>query len=132
MRIVMDTNVLVSSFWGGPPKIIVDSCRSGRIRLLASAAILEEYFSVLSRFGVPDEDMDLLEALFADAKRVEIYSPNTQIHVIKEDPSDNKFPECAVAAKANCIVSGDKHLRKLESFRGIPILSPRRFLKEIP
>ena len=132
MRIVLDTNVLVSSLWGGPPKKIMESCRSGLITLLASPSILEEYFSVLSRFEIPDEDMDLSEALFADPKRVEIYSPNTPVHAIKQDPSDNKFLECALAAKADFIVSGDKHLRKLESFGGIPILPPRRFLKEIP
>ncbi len=49
--------------------------------------------------------------------------------VIQVDPSDDKFLECAVAGKAICIVTGDKHLLKLLKFRGISILKPREFVE---
>ncbi len=48
--------------------------------------------------------------------------------VVPDDPSDNKFLECAVAGKATCIVSGDKHLLKLSPFGNCDILKPRDFL----
>jgi len=49
--------------------------------------------------------------------------------VIQDDPSEDRFLECAVAGKADCIISGDKHLLKLVEFQGIPILKPAAFLK---
>lgn len=57
----------------------------------------------------------------------EIVIPTPLQPVIQADPSDNKFLECAVAGKATCIISGDKHLLKLHEFNGIPILKPREF-----
>lgn len=131
MRIVLDTNVVVSSLWGGPPKKIMEACRSGRVKLLLSRPILDEYFAVLSRFDLQDEDADLLEALFADRKRTEMLSPGVQVRAVAADPSDNKFLECAVEGRADYLVSGDKHLLGLETFRGIPILTPRAFLNHI-
>jgi predicted nucleic acid-binding protein len=50
--------------------------------------------------------------------------------VIQADLSDDKFLECAVAGKAFCIASGDKHLLKLLHFRGIPILRPRELMEK--
>lgn len=131
MRIVLDTNVVVSSLWGGPPKQILDACRAGRVKLLLSRPILDEYFAVLARFDLQDEDADLLEALFADRKRTELLSPGIQLRVVAADPSDDKFLECALAGKAGYVVSGDKHLLALKSFRDIPILSARAFLKHL-
>ena len=131
MRIVVDTNVVVSSLWGGPPKKVMKACQAGKAKLILGPPILEEYFAVLSRFEVSDEDMDFFQALFADLNRVEIFSWTTHLRVIKEDPSDDKFLECALEGQANFIVSGDKHLLQLGSFRGISIISLRRFLSEI-
>lgn len=128
MRIVLDTNIIVSSLWGGPPRKIMESCRAGHFKLLLSRPILEEYVAVLSRFEVQEEDMDYFEALFVDPKRTENVSPTVRVRLIKEDPSDDKFLECALSGKADFIVSGDKHLLGLESFHGIPIITPRAFL----
>ncbi|OGR87982.1 MAG: hypothetical protein A3J74_03665 [Elusimicrobia bacterium RIFCSPHIGHO2_02_FULL_57_9] len=52
-----------------------------------------------------------------------------RISAIAADPSDNRVLECAVAAKAQCIASGDKHLLDLGQFGGILILSPNKFLQ---
>lgn len=131
MRIVLDTNVVVSSLWGGPPKRIMEACFACRVKLLISRPILDEYFSVLSRFDLQDEDADILEALFADRKRTEMLAPEVHIRAIAADPSDNKFLECAVEGRAEYLVSGDKHLLGLKLFRGIPILAPRAFLRRI-
>lgn len=131
MRIVLDTNVLVSSLWGGPPKGVLDACRAGRVRLLLSLPILDEYLAVLGRFDLPDEDADLFGSLFADPDRTELCAPAIRIRAVPDDPADDKFIECAVAGKADRIVSGDRHLLKLRTFRGIPILKPRKLLDEL-
>ena len=47
-----------------------------------------------------------------------------------DDPDDDKFLACALASKAKLIVSGDKHLLRVSSYRGIVILSPRKFIDE--
>jgi len=51
------------------------------------------------------------------------------ISAISEDPADNKFIECAVAADAKSIISGDRHLLNLKAYKGIRILPPTGFLK---
>lgn len=51
-----------------------------------------------------------------------------EISAIQEDPDDNLVLACAIAAKAEVIVSGDNHLKKLGAFRAIPIVPPREFL----
>ncbi len=54
-----------------------------------------------------------------------------KIAIITADPSDNKFLECAIAGKADCIVSGDKkHVLPLKHYQKIPILSPKEFLDQ--
>ena len=131
MRIVLDTNVLVSSLWGGAPARVMEAVRRGRAKLLVSGPILDEYISVIARFEPAEEDRDMFEALFADPGRAELVAPAHRIRAVREDPSDDKFLECAVAGRADALVSGDKHLLRLDPFRGIPVLTPRRFLEKL-
>jgi uncharacterized protein len=51
--------------------------------------------------------------------------------VIGDDPDDDRILECALAGKADLVVSGDRHLRKLKSFRGIGIVHPSDFLRTL-
>ena len=55
--------------------------------------------------------------------------PPEPLGVVSADRSDDMFLACALAAQAECIISGDKHLLDLKNFAGIPILTPRQFLK---
>jgi hypothetical protein len=63
-------------------------------------------------------------------KVVVIIRSGARLDVIKDDPSDNKYLECAVEGKADYIISGDKHLTDLQFFRGIKIMDPAKFLKQ--
>jgi predicted nucleic acid-binding protein len=47
-----------------------------------------------------------------------------------EDPDDDKFIACALAGRCRVIVSGDGHLLKVSGFRGLTVMSPRRFIDE--
>ena len=54
-----------------------------------------------------------------------------KLDVIKQDPKDNKFLECAVAAHASYVLSGDQHLLNQKQYRDILIFSPRQFLEKL-
>ena len=62
---------------------------------------------------------------------VEIIIPQITLEVIKEDPPDNRILECAVAGQADLIVSGNRHLLRLKSYEGIPIVRPIDFLRTL-
>ena len=54
--------------------------------------------------------------------------PTENLRIVANDPDDDRILECALAANANVIVSGDQHLLKLGRFRTISITTPRQFL----
>lgn len=129
-RLVVDTNVLVASFLGmGPPRQILHRIRDGQDLLCLSPPIVTEYLGVLRRGEVSDTLLLSLLDLFRDPERVLLVEPSIRVALIHEDPQDNMFLECAIAAHAGFIISGDRHLRKITAFRGIPILSPREYLR---
>ncbi len=57
-----------------------------------------------------------------------VVEPREAIEVIAKDPDDNRILEAAVAGKAEMIISGDRHLLDIRSFRGVPVVTPRQFL----
>ena len=132
MKVVIDTNVFVSSLLNpaGSPRKVIDLWRFEKITLCLSKAILEEYFELLDRFGLTAKPMgeQFLRLFQSRYNQIFVASP-AAIKAVPEDPHDDKFIECAVAAKANVIVSGDGHLQKLKSYKSIQILSPAEFLK---
>lgn len=129
MKVVLDTNVFVSSFFGGNPKKIIDLWKNGKITLCVSDKILDEYVSVLTRLGLDTKAVEELLALFKKGFNMEFAFKTPELHVVEADPEDNKFIECAVALKCFYIVSGDKHLKNIKSYKGIKILSPKEFLE---
>ena len=54
--------------------------------------------------------------------------PRQILNRIRKDSADNMFLECALEARADCVISGDRHLKRIGAFGGIPILSPREYL----
>jgi uncharacterized protein len=62
----------------------------------------------------------------------EVVKPKRRLHVVRHDPSDNKFLECAVAGKARVIISGDNDLLSLGHYRQIRIQTPAQFLADNP
>lgn len=136
IRVVVDTNVFVSSFFGGNPRKVMDLWKTGQVTLCLSKPIVEEYVDVLARLGLQNErELDELLGVFARGFHVLFTATTPQLHVVKEDPDDDKFVECAVALKANFIISGDRRLAAVEEYMGIRIVSPKEFLsryKDLP
>jgi putative PIN family toxin of toxin-antitoxin system len=127
-RVVADTNVLVSAIqFGGKPKELLNLAADGHIDLAISEPIVEETLRVLrDKFHrTPDELGETGKQLRVLARTV---APTETINAVEADPSDDRILECAVAADAEVILSGDTHLLTLASFRGIPIQRVGEFL----
>ena len=130
MRVVVDTNIFISSFFGGNPRKIIDLWKKGAISLCLSKDILDEYVDVLDRIGLEDErEIEELLSLFAKGINIIFTTKTPKIKVVKEDPDDDKFIECAIALKAEVIITGDKALKAIKEYLGIKILTPQQFLK---
>lgn len=131
-RVVIDTNIFVSSFFGGKPKKVIDLWKQGQITICLSQHIIEEYIDVLMRLGLQNEQQ--IEALLDVFTRNyhSVYTAQTPElgAVVKNDPDDDKFVECAIALQAEYIISGDKALLEVGKYMNVSILSPADFLKE--
>jgi putative PIN family toxin of toxin-antitoxin system len=128
MRAVVDTNVLISAlFWGGTPRRVVDLAATGRFRAVTSPELLGELETVLAEdFGLPQEKVELV--LRDILSYAEVITPVAAPEVPVRDLSDAKVLACAVAAGADCIVTGDQDLLSLGSAGDISIITPRAFL----
>ncbi len=128
-RIVLDTNVIISALlFGGNPRQILLKIINGEIRLGISPALLEKLREVLSRkkFNLTEQFVEM--TLYEIEGLGDPVFPRKKIKLIDKDPEDNKVLECALEYKADMIISGDEHILGLGTFRGIPILTPAKYL----
>ena len=130
IRVVLDTNVLVSGLlFGGTPGKLLDLWKTGTIRLIMSRVMLDEFLRVLAypKLRLSEEEIHYL--LYVEVlPHVEMVKVHPGPILIPMDPSDDMFLQCAVAAGAKYIISGDRHLLQLKSYKRINILSPAEFL----
>jgi hypothetical protein len=132
MIVVLDTNVFISSFFGGNPRRIIDFWKAGRLTIGLSPAIIEEYIEVLGRLGLTGEpELKEIVDLFAAGTGILFTANPPDLRVVKADPDDDKFIACAVALKAEVIVTGDKALRAVKSFGSTRIRTPAEFLNSL-
>ncbi len=129
MRVVVDTSVFVSSFFGGYPRQVIDLWKRGEITLCLSRQIVDEYVRVLQSLGLEEEELEEILALFARGVHCLFTSKTPSLRIIGEDPADDKFFECAVALKAEYIVSGDAAVVRVEDYMGIKVTRPREFVR---
>jgi putative PIN family toxin of toxin-antitoxin system len=131
LRAVVDTNVLISGlFFGGWPYRVLEGWRDGRVEIVVSQGILEEYWAVARRLSREFPGVDagpFLEMLSARARVVEAADLPAPVCV---DPADDKFLACALAGGARVIVSGDRGLQRVSGHRGIDVVGPRRFVEQ--
>ena len=131
-RIVLDTNVTIAAFfWNGNPRKIFELAKKQKVKLFYSQPILEEFIRVLAypKFGLTNNEMlPIVNDFIKTGNKISVTS---KLNVIKEDPTDNIFLECATDAKAQYIISGDHHLLDLKNYNKIQILNPKEFLETI-
>ncbi len=127
--VIVDTNVFVSGiFFSGPPHTILDAWRQGKLTLVVSPAILDEYRRVAHELADQFPGVDPgppLEFLAIHARLVNAPELPQQVCT---DADDDMFLACAVASGAKVIASGDKALLKTFGYSGIEVLKPRDFV----
>jgi putative PIN family toxin of toxin-antitoxin system len=134
MRAVVDTNILVRAIIRpqGTVGPVLLRLRQGEYTLLYARSLLEELIDVLNRPRIRDKYSltggDIQTVLGLILLRGEEVTPVERIAACR-DPKDDKFLEVAVAGQADAIVSGDQDLRVLHPYAGIPIVTPRAFLR---
>lgn len=134
MLIVLDTNVIISPLLSpdGPPAEILVRWEAEEFAAATSPPLLSElehtlrYPKILRLLKQPQETIPALLKRFLAAAVV--VRPSSTVHTVRDDPADNRVLECAVAAGASYIVTGDEHLLKLREHAGIVILRPAEFI----
>jgi uncharacterized protein len=127
--VVFDTNIFFSAVgWQGRPYECLEQARLGAVEGVTSQVLIDELAEKLrEKLLFSDEQIDdTLADLLGYIRIVRVVE---QLSVITSDPDDDRVLECAVAAGAHYIVTGDRrHLLPLGTFRGIAIISPAEFL----
>jgi putative PIN family toxin of toxin-antitoxin system len=136
MRIVADTNTIISGFlWKGPPSRLIDAALDERLTLLASTDLIAELEEVLNRskFAKNFALTGLTPTIILARYRllVEMVSPTVIENSPLADADDNIVLACALGGKADVIVSGDRHLLLLSSYRDIPVMKVVSFLERL-
>jgi uncharacterized protein len=129
VRVVADTNVVLSGLlWLGNPGLVLEAAANGRIALYTSPALVQELSETLrspklaARIRASGLTLDELLQQYLDV--AVLIEPKSVPRVVPDDPDDDQVIAAAIAAQADLIVSGDKHLLDLQSHRGIRIVPP--------
>jgi hypothetical protein len=135
IRAVLDANVIVSAVLttAGNPARILDAWRTERFALLVSSAILEEVARVLEYPRIArlhHWPRTKIREFVAELAYLGIMAPGEiTLSVVRSDPADNRYLECAVEGAADYLVSGDQDLLDLREHHGIRIVTPKTFLE---
>ena len=130
LRVHFDANVWVSAylFPRSVPGRVIALARGGVVRSILSAPLMEQTHAALLRLRFEQVEAD--EAVAEMHALSDVVVPTIRFAVITAKESDNRVLECAVAGRADVIVTGDrKHLLPLRSYAGIPIVAPADFLR---
>jgi len=130
-RVVIDTNIYISAInFGGTPEVILRAAEQGVFSVFISPQIYAEIEKVLTKKF--EFDKPVIDRIFRKINRfTRTVSPKRSIKVISKDPADDRILECALAADAEFIVSGDSDLLDLKTYKGIAIITPRQFLDSL-
>ena len=131
MKAVLDTNIFISALTlpGGQAEKAVLAAVEGRFDLAISKPIIHEVLGVLARKFARDAEELARVAVFL-SELGEVVQPRKTLHVLSDEP-DNRILECALAAHAKLIVTGDRAMLALDEHKGIRIVTLREFLGTI-
>jgi len=124
LRVVFDSNVYISALlFDGPPREILEFAMERQVILIASDTIINETAGKFrDKFSWPEHRIE--QFVRATSRLAELHRPKQTISLVS-DEADNRVLECAIAGEADLIISGDKHLLKLGSYKNIPIQKPK-------
>lgn len=134
LRVVVDTNVFISAFLikSSIPYLILEAVRSQKCILIMSPAILGEIEEVINRQKIIQRTKTTKEERKTFIQNIIDISffvlDQNILNVIKENPDDDKFLSAAFLSNADYIISGDKHLLNLKTYKDIKIIEPSEFV----
>ena len=132
MKIVLDTNVLISGiYFSGLPGKILQAWRLRKLQLCVSIEILEEYLNVAERLATRYVGVEYEGILGLIVQNAHLVQAPDLPEPICEDPDDDKFLACARASNTNIIVSGDSDLLKVSGYCGIQVLTPKALVSKL-
>lgn len=128
LKVILDTNILVSAFvFGGKPEIILRLCIEKQINAITSPALIVEFVEVLiKKFKASTAKIIAVENQIKES--FDLVYPTKVVDAVRDEP-DNRILEAAIEGECNYIISGDKDLLDLGSFRGIKIVTTDEFLE---
>jgi len=130
MKVVKDTNVLISGiFWKGQPNKVLNLWKEGKITPVISADMVSEFTRVMNDFKIQLPQSMIRQCTNLILRNSIMIEPKERISVVKDDSADNMFIEASVAGDAEYIISQDKHLLKLKSYKRVKIVNPEEFNK---
>lgn len=136
MRLVLDTNIVVSALlWRGTPHELVAAAQTKPVIFFTSPILLAELAEILSRSKLANAVS--ASGLTPDQLMIRYRHITTVIHpapippTVLTDPDDDHVLACAVAARADLIVSGDRDLLDLGKFQNIPLVAAAEALQRI-
>jgi putative PIN family toxin of toxin-antitoxin system len=129
LKVVIDTNVLIAMIGlASPYRWIFDCVINGELTMCVTTDIVLEYREILALKNGAEvaENMVQFFSVHPFVKKVE---PFYRFRVIEQDPDDDKFVDCAVAASADCIISNDRHFQnpRLQNFPKISVMTADDF-----
>lgn len=130
MRLVLDTNVLLSGYlFGGVPRVLIRAAFTGSVQLVTSPALLNELEGVLAlRFEM---DASAVHLLRADIEQIADVIIPAEVPRVLDDPDDDEVLAVVVPGRAELVVSGDKDLIRLGTYCGVAIVRPREALERV-
>ena len=131
MRVVLDTNVVVSgAFFGGPPRAVLDAWADARVEVVISPSIFDEYLRVCDRLRASYPEADYRAVLTSLLAYGTLAPDPEEGEPITADQDDDKFLRCARAAAAS-VVSGDRHLLAADGWNGVQVMTPVELLTRL-
>jgi putative PIN family toxin of toxin-antitoxin system len=133
VRVILDTNVVISGvFFGGVPGRILSAWTAGRLVLVLSPAILEEYRRVGAELERehPEAGATFEPILTLIAMHAMLVDTPPLAAPVSDDSDDDMFLAAALASRTHLVVSGDQDLLRVSGWRGIEVLTPRQFLDQ--
>lgn len=130
MKIVLDTNILISAFiFGGKPRQVLSLVLANKIQAFISPVLIAEFFDIVNKkFDLSNEELALTKSQIEN--KFAIVQPKNEIK-ISRDEDDNRVLEVALEGRCSYIVTGDSDLLDLAIFKNIKIVTPDVFLSSM-
>lgn len=136
-KLILDTNIIISALHRAEsdPDIILSMALDGELGIACiclSKEIFKEYKEVLSRDKFSYFNQSRVRDVLGKIKKAALWvEPKVQVNLVKVDPADNKFLECALACQADFLITGNTKHFPLKEFHQTKVVNPGKFLELI-